>query len=232
MTSRQFLHHVRGRLIVSCQALPDEALYGGQHMAAMARAVVQGGAAAVRCNGPDDIRAIASAVEVPLIGLWKDGADDEVYITPTVEHALAVADAGADVVAADATDRPRPDGSTFADLVAALAERDVPVMADVSTVADGEAAARAGASVISSTLSGYTPETAGVGGAGPHLELVSRLTARVDVPVVAEGRITTPDQATRALRCGAWAVVVGGAITRPTQITRRFDAALPARREA
>ncbi|WP_245997635.1 N-acetylmannosamine-6-phosphate 2-epimerase [Streptomyces armeniacus] len=227
MGTPEVLRRLRGKLIVSCQALPHEALHGSALMAAMARAVVEGGAAAVRCNSPEDITAVTETVPVPVIGLWKDGTDG-VYITPGVAHAVAVAEAGAAVVAADATDRPRPDGSAFADLVAAAGRRGVPVLADVATVREGAAAVRAGAAAVSTTLSGYTPETAARGGpdAGPDMELLSALVAEVRVPVIAEGRIAEPGQVAEALDRGAWAVVVGGAITRPDQITRRFAAAL------
>ena len=176
-----------------------------------------------RCT-PADVRAVGQAVEVPVIGRWKQGTEG-VYLTPTVGHARAVAEAGAQVVALDATGRPRPDGSTLAEVVAGLrrAHRCL-VMADVSTLEEGAAAAAAGADLVATTLAGYTPYSRP--GPGPDLELVAALAARVEVPVVAEGRITTPQEARAALEAGAWTVVVGGAITRPQLITARFVAAL------
>jgi N-acylglucosamine-6-phosphate 2-epimerase len=214
------LEAVRGRLVVSCQAYPGEAMDSPEVMRAVALAVVAGGAAGVRAQGVEHIAAIRPAVDLPLIGLWKDG-DDDVFITPTLEHALAVAEAGADVVALDGTGRPRPDGRSLAEVIAEVHERTGKlVMADCSTFDEGVAAAAAGADLIGTTLSGYTPYTTKID--GPDLELVERLAAAIDAPVVAEGRIRTPDQAAAAMAAGAWTVVVGTAITHPTTITRWF----------
>lgn len=121
-----------GRLIVSCQAPPGDPMRDTGTLVRMARSAQAGGAAAVRVNEPEVVAATAAAVDLPVIGLWKDG-DTGVYITPTVRHALALVDAGAAIVAADATARPRPDGSTFADLVAAVHAGGGLVMADVAT---------------------------------------------------------------------------------------------------
>lgn len=139
----QALARLAGGLIVSCQARLGEPLHGADHMAAMAASAVAGGAVGVRVDGVDDVSAVRAAVHVPLIGLWKDG-DEGVYITPTLEHALAVAEAGADVVALDATARPRRDGLTLRKTVEALHRIGVLVMADVATYDEGVAAARAG----------------------------------------------------------------------------------------
>lgn len=189
----------------------------------LARSAVAGGGAAIRANEPEVVAAIAGAVDLPVIGLWKDG-DVGVYITPTVRHALALVEAGADVVAADATDRPRPDGSTFAELVAAVHGAGALVMADVSTLAEGIAAAGQGADFVSTTLSGYAPGPPEQ--SGPDLGLVAALAAAIDVPVVAEGRINTPEDAAEALARGAHSVVVGTAITAPTALTARFVAGI------
>lgn len=213
---------VRGRLVVSCQAQPHEPLHGAAHMAVMARAAVEGGAAAIRCESPADVAAIRAAVDVPLVGLWKRG-ETGVYITPEREHCTAIAEAGADMIAIDATDRPRP--VAVADLVAHC--RDAlgkPVLADVSTLAEGLAAAAAGAAAVAPTLSGYT---GGPVPKEPDWALLQALLAEVGVPVIMEGRIWSPEDAARALAMGAWAVVVGSAITRPQLITRRFAEALP-----
>ncbi|MFF8410852.1 N-acetylmannosamine-6-phosphate 2-epimerase [Streptomyces omiyaensis] len=218
------LRDLAGSLVVSCQALPGEALHGADIMARMARAAVAGGAAAVRINGPEDVAAVRQAVAVPVIGLWKDG-DDGVYITPTLAHARCVAEAGADLVALDATRRPRPDGLTLVDTIEALHRLGVGVLADVSTHEEGVAAAAAGADAVATTLSGYTAYSPPPD--GPDFALVASLAAVLDVPLIAEGRIGTPEEAARALELGAHAVVVGGAITRPTAITERFTAALP-----
>jgi N-acylglucosamine-6-phosphate 2-epimerase len=218
------LRRLRGGLVVSCQAPPGDPLHGPAFMAAMARAAVLGGAVGIRADGPADVQAVRQAVDVPVIGLWKQGAEG-VYITPTVDHARAVADAGAQIVAIDATGRPRPDRSTVPEVVEGLRRtHHCLVMADVSTLEEGAAAAAAGADLVATTLAGYTPDSRRR--PGPDLELVAALAARVDVPVVAEGRIATPQQARAALDAGAWTVVIGGAITRPQLITARFVAAL------
>jgi N-acylglucosamine-6-phosphate 2-epimerase len=208
-----------GRLIVSCQAPPGDPMRHTSTLVRLARAAEAGGAAAIRANEPEVVAAIRAEVGLPVIGLWKDG-DTGVYITPTVRHALAVAEAGAAVVAADATDRPRPDGSSFAELVTAVHEAGALVMADVATLAEGVKAAAEGADFVSSTLSGYVPGSPAQD--GPDLELVEALAAAVAVPVVAEGRIATPQEAAQALARGAHSVVVGTAITAPTALTRHF----------
>lgn len=216
------LDAVRGRLIVSCQAAAGEPLHGPTHMSAMALTVLAGGASAVRLEGPDDVAAVRAQSAAPIIGLWKL-AGAPVYITPTLAAVRAVAEAGADIVAVDGTGRDRPDGSTLADVVDLVhGEYGRLVMADVATLEEGVAAASAGADVVSTTLSGYT---GGPVPPGPDLDLVAQLADALDVPVVAEGRIGTPEEVAEALRRGAWAVVVGGAITRPAQITARFAGA-------
>ncbi|WP_300682855.1 N-acetylmannosamine-6-phosphate 2-epimerase [Nocardioides sp.] len=223
------IERLRGALVVSAQAYGDEPMNDAATMTKVAQAVVSGGAVAVRAQGPDHLRAMRAVLDVPLIGLWKDGHDD-VFITPTLEHCLEVADTGAEVVALDGTSRPRPDGRTFAETVAALrAQRDVLVMADVSTVEEGVAAAAAGADFVGTTLSGYTAYTTKT--EGPDLDLISALVAAIDVPVVAEGRIHTPAQAAEAIRRGAHCVVVGTAITHPSSITSWFATAVAGAQE-
>ncbi len=222
--AHEIIERLRGGLIVSCQALEDEPLHGAEIMARMALAAWQGGAVGIRANSPEDIRAIRALVPLPLIGLYKDGTEG-VYITPTLDHARAVADAGADIVALDATPRPRPKGEQLAAIIAAIhAECGKPVLADISTVDEGLAAVAAGADLVSTTLSGYTPYSPQQ--VGPDLDLVRALAARLSVPVIAEGRIRTPAEARAALDAGAFAVVVGGAITRPQSITASFVAGL------
>ncbi|WP_405717671.1 N-acetylmannosamine-6-phosphate 2-epimerase [Streptomyces sp. NBC_00046] len=223
MTAQELTAALRGKLIVSCQAPPGDPMRETGALVRLARSAVAGGGAAIRANEPEVVAAIAEAVDLPVIGLWKDG-DVGVYITPTVRHALAIVEAGADVVAADATDRPRPDGSTFAELVAAVHGAGALVMADVSTLAEGITAAGQGADFVSTTLSGYVPGTPAQ--TGPDLALVAELAAAIDVPVVAEGRINTPGEAAEALARGAHSVVVGTAITAPTALTARFVAGI------
>ena len=192
-------------------------------MAQIAQAAVVGGAAGIRVQGIDDIRAVAG-MTVPVIGLWKDG-DSDVFITPTLEHATAVADAGADIVAIDGTRRPRPDGRTFAETVAALREHtDALIMADCGSLEDALAAERAGVDILGTTLSGYTSERPKT--EGPDLELIALIAARCTTPIMAEGRIHSPAQAAAAAAAGAFAVCVGTAITHPSTITSWFVAAL------
>ncbi|QLJ02683.1 putative N-acetylmannosamine-6-phosphate 2-epimerase [Streptomyces sp. NEAU-sy36] len=208
-----------GRLIVSCQAPPGDPMRHTDTLVRLARSAEAGGAAAVRVNDPEVVAAAVAAVGLPVIGLWKDG-DTGVYITPSVRHALALVEAGATVVAADATARARPDGSTFAELVTAVHAAGALVMADVSTCDEGRRAAAQGADLVATTLSGYVPGSPRQ--TGPDLGLIADLAAAVGVPVVAEGRIATPAQAAEALAAGASSVVVGTAITAPTALTRLF----------
>ncbi|MFC8793919.1 N-acetylmannosamine-6-phosphate 2-epimerase [Streptomyces cinereoruber] len=219
------LSRLRGTLIVSCQAYPGESMRDPDTMRRVALAARDGGAGGIRAQGLEDVRAIRDALDLPLIGLWKDGTEG-VYITPTARHALAVLEAGADIVALDATDRPRPDGLPLAASIEAVRAAGGLVMADVSTYEEGVRAAELGADLVGTTLSGYTPATYGRKAAGPDLELVKRLAQALDVPVVAEGRVHSPAQAALALEHGAYAVVVGTAITHPITLTRWFMEAM------
>ena len=173
------------------------------------------------CDVCSDSRA---RITVPQIGLWKVGADG-VFITPTLEHAVAVAEAGAQIVAMDGTRRERPDGRTLQETIRELKQRaDVLVMADVGSIDDGIAAEDAGADIVGTTLAGYTGERPRT--AGPDLELVHTLATRLSVPLFAEGRIHTPAEARSALHAGAYCVVVGTAITHPASITSWYVDAL------
>lgn len=218
------LEALRGGLVVSTQAPEGSPLAGSEHMVAMARAAEAGGAAGIRAEGAEDVGAIKRAVGLPVIGLRKrrvPGSD--IYITPGLEDAFAVAEAGGDIVAVDATLRPRPGGSSAERFLAELArELRRPLLADVDSLAAGRAAREAGATAVATTLAGYT---GGEVPAEPDLELVAALAAELDCPVLAEGRYATPDQARAAFEAGAFAVVVGTAITDPVALTRRFAAA-------
>ncbi|HLS14797.1 MAG TPA: N-acetylmannosamine-6-phosphate 2-epimerase [Beutenbergiaceae bacterium] len=215
---------IRGGLIVSCQAYPGEPMRDPGTTAQVARSVVAGGAVAVRTQGLADIRAVHQAVDVPVIGIWKDGSEG-VFITPTLEHAQAVADAGAHVVALDGTTRPRPDGLTLAQTVRGLRQHhQVVVMADCGSVPDALAAQQAGVDLIGTTLAGYTGARAKT--AGPDLAFISELLRQCQLPVVAEGRVHTTQQAAAAMDRGAFAVCVGTAITHPSTITSWFREAI------
>lgn len=211
---------LRGGVIVSCQAAPGHPMRRPEVIARIAEAVVGAGAVGIRIDTPEHIAAVKRDLDATVIGLWKDGQDG-VYITPTLEHARAVVRAGADVVAVDGTRRPRPDGRSLGEVVQALhAEFGAIVLADVATVAEGVAAVGFGADAVATTLAGHTGD--GVAGDGPAIETLAQLTARLNVPVIAEGGIVRPDQVREAFQRGAWSVVIGKAITSPDWITMRF----------
>ncbi|MFI5691631.1 N-acetylmannosamine-6-phosphate 2-epimerase [Kribbella sp. NPDC051586] len=215
-----------GTLVVSCQAGPENPIHGPAAMALMARAAEAGGAGAIRANGPEDIAAIRAVTDLPIIGLHKLGDPAGVFITPTYESAAGVVAAGADLVALDGTVRPRPDGQRLEQQIARIrAELGVPVMADVDSLDAGLAAREAGAEIVATTLSGYTN---GRTPTGPDVELVRQLAAKLDCPIVAEGRIRTPADVRAVCDAGAYAVVVGHAITNPMDITARLAGAIPA----
>lgn len=217
----QIIESLAGRLIVSAQAYPGEPMRDPRTMAQVAASAVRGGAAAVRVQGIADIQVVRSAVEVPVIGLWKDG-DTGVYITPTYQHAYAVALAGAHVVAVDGTRRPRPDGLTLTQTIDRIhRDTNALVMADCGSLEDARVAAEAGADLLGTTLAGYTGERPKTD--GPDLELLQAMSqADIGIPIIAEGRIHTPSQASAAVAVGAHAVVVGTAITHPATITSWF----------
>jgi N-acylglucosamine-6-phosphate 2-epimerase len=215
------LTRLEGRLIVSCQAVAGSPLRDSRMIAALAQCAERGGAAGVRIDGPDDVAAVRRAVRIPIIGIYKMRGDSPLYITPTFDAGRAVARAGADIVAVQATRERSLTPEPLAQLVARLhAECRVLVMADVSTLEEGVDAAAAGADLVATTMAGYTPQSRQI--QGPDLDLVRELGGRVSIPVVAEGRIRTPAEAAQAIRAGAWAVVIGRAITMPEAITERF----------
>ena len=215
----------RGSLIVSCQARADNPLHGPQFMAAMALAARDGGARAIRANGPEDVRAVKAA-GLPVIGIHKVFAGDmPVYITPTIAAADALAAAGADIIALDCTPRPRR-GDAPAAIIAHIWDRlGLESFADISTLEEGIAAAGMGATYVSTTLSGYTsytePRTD-----SPDLALIRALANHIDTPIIAEGRFNTPELARAAIEAGAYAVVVGTMITNPREITKSFAKAV------
>jgi len=207
-----------GRLVVSCQADAGTPLDGESYILALAQAVVLGGAAGIRIEGANNVRAVRAAIRVPIIGIIKARRPDtQIYITSSTEEVEALADAGADIIAFDATDRPRPEG--VAALCQAVRERGLAAMADISTLAEAEAALAAGADIAGTTLAGYTDHSRRLD--GPDFSLMQDM-AKHGLPFVAEGKIWTPEDARRSFDAGAKFVVVGSAITRPDAITRRF----------
>jgi N-acylglucosamine-6-phosphate 2-epimerase len=218
----------RGGLIVSCQAPADSPLAKPEIIAAFAETAEQNGAVGVRIDSPEHIRAVKKSVNVPILGIYKVVSEEsEVYITPTFSAAKAVAEAGADVIAIDATLRQRPDGESFREIVWRIKkELNLPVMADISTLDEGLLAVEtAGVDFVSTTLSGYTDATKHI--IKPDFELVENLAKRFSVPIICEGRIRSAGDVRTAFDCGAFAVVVGGAITGIDQLVRQFVSATP-----
>ena len=235
---------IRGKLIVSCQALEDEPLHGSETMCKMAIAAMRGGAGGIRCNSPQDITAIRAAVPLPLIGIYKrEYASCPVFITPTMQELDAVALAAPDIIALDATNRERPDGLSL-DRFFSLAREKYPqavFMADCSTFEEASHAASIGFDCVGTTLCGYTAYTRGQplpnfkligrlrGQPLPNFKLIGRLAQSLSIPVIAEGGIWTPLQLRHVMQLGVHAAVIGTAITRPMEITRRFVSAIGGR---
>ncbi len=228
----EVIERLRGGLVVSCQALPGEPLFGPELMARMAVAAYEGGAVGIRANSGPDIRAIRKSVPLPVVGLVKRTyPNSPVTLTPTLAEAEEALEAGAHILALDATARARPGGIGLGTLVEEIRRRwEVPLWADVSTLEEGVQAARMGFEVVAPTLAGYIDPVGPPDPYAPDFDLLRRLvevvTGRFGVPVVAEGRVWEPHQARRCLELGAFAVVVGSAITRPHHITRRFVEAM------
>lgn len=215
------LNEVKGKLIISCQALPDEPLHSPFIMGRMALAATQAGASGIRAQSMADILEIKKNTDLPIIGIVKRNYDDsDIYITPTkkeVDELLAV---GCEMIALDATDRPRPNGEKIEDLVAYIKSKGIETMADCSTYEECMEAERIGFDCVSTTLCGYTPYSKNVD--GPNIELMKRLVKDLKVPLIAEGKINTPEELRAVLEVGVHCAVVGGAITRPLQIAKRF----------
>lgn len=222
------LTQLRRGLIVSCQAETGDPFCDPSYTALFARAAEMGGAAGIRAREPENIRAIDLAVSLPIIGLTKGQFDDgTVLITPDFVDVESILAAGADLVAVDATYRKRRNGLTGTEFVTACKARwSAPVVADVSTYDEGLAAVQAGADLIATTLSGYVGPSGAATDSEPDWELLTSLVNSTKKPVIFEGRVWTPSQARRALDLGAFAVVVGTAITRPRVVTKAFVDAL------
>ena len=213
------------KLIVSCQALPDEPLHSSFIMGRMAKAAKEGGACGIRANSREDIEEIKRNVELPIIGIVKkEYADSPVYITPTMREVDALVEAGADIIALDATGSRRPDGVLLDDFVEEIRNRypGQPLMADCSTVEEVLHADRLGFDVLVTTLVGYTEQSAGKQIEENDFEIIRQILEMVNHPVIAEGNINTPQKARRVLEIGCYSVVVGSIITRPQVITRTF----------
>lgn len=224
----ELIEIIRGQLIVSCQAEDGHALRDTHALTKIARACVDGGAPAIRCGGyggVEDISSVAQECNVPVFGLTKEG-DTGVYITPTKESVKAVIAAGAAVVCADATSRPRPDGSTFADLVEVAHAEGSLIMADCATPEDIANAHEAGADLLSTTLAGYTPDREKT--TGPDFDCLreGRTLVGEDAFLIGEGRFHTPADVAHGRLAGADAIIAGTAITDPGFITAQFASLL------
>ncbi len=216
---------LEGGLIVSCQALKGEPLYSeeGGIMPKMALAAQQSGAVGIRANGIRDIKEIKESVDLPLIGIIKRQYEGyPQHITVTMKEINQLVEVGTDIIALDCTLRKRPDNLTVEQFINRIKEKYPKqlLMADISNFEEGVNAAKAGVDFVGTTLSGYTEYTKNTGQA--DFELIKNLAKSIEIPLIAEGRIHTPEEAKKALSLGAFAVVVGGAITRPQQIVKRF----------
>ena len=215
---------LKGKIVVSSQAMPNEPLYKEECMQAMMASVVNGGAGALRVAGARDVRN-AKKFGIPVIGLTKpeslpDNWREVVYITPTLKEVDELIAAGADVIAFDGTSRDRGI-CTLSDIIERIHSAGRLAMADISTLEEGLNCEELGADIISTTLAGYTLES-GEPTEGPDYELLIKLVEKVKKPVILEGRIWEPKEVKKAFELGAHCVVIGSAITRPQLITKRF----------
>lgn len=210
---QSLLQTLQGGLVVSCQAPIDSPLYQPEMIAAIAQAAIQRGAVGIRIDTPAHIEAVRSQTHAPIIGLWKQQMPGyDVYITPQFHHAEAIAAAGADIIAIDATQRDRPGGETVPQLIERIHRQlQKPVMADIDTLAAAKMAAASGADCIGTTLYGYTAMTQTAN--PPGFDLLTEMRSALSVPLICEGGIASPSMARQALDLGADSIVVGTAIT-------------------
>lgn len=225
MKKDELFKRIRGQVIISCQALPGEPLYDRERslMPYMAEAAKRAGSPLIRTNSIRDVKGIREATGLPVIGLIKINYEGyEGYITPTMKEVDELHEAGAEIIAVDCTDRKRGDGLTPGEFVREIRKKypEQLLLADISTFEEGMEAEANGIDMISTTMSGYTAYSPRLD--GPDFELVEHLVREAKVPVLAEGRIHTPEDAVQMLSLGAYAVIVGGAITRPLEIAERF----------
>lgn len=227
MNKQDVLNQIKGGLVVSCQALEEEPLHSSFIMGKMALSAAMGGAVGIRANSVSDIKVMKESVDLPIIGIIKRDFDDSpVRITPTVEEIESLIEIGVEIIATDATLRTRTGGVSLEEFFVPLRKKypDQLFMADCATFEECVNAKRLGFDIVSTTLRGYTENTQGF--AIPDFDLLKKLVNEIDAPVIAEGGIWSPEQLRQAMDCGVWAAVVGTAITRPMDITKRYVAAL------
>ena len=225
MTKQEIFDSIKGKVIVSCQAVPGEPLYVEEKsiMYLMARAAKRAGTPMIRTSSIRDVVAIKEETGLPVIGLIKINYPGfESFITPTMKEVDELAEVGSDIIALDCTDMKRGDGKSIEEFMTEVRKKypDQILMADISTYEEGVRAWKLGMDLVGTTISGYTPYSVKLN--GPDYELVQRLSETVDIPVIGEGRVHSPEDAVKMLETGAFAVVVGGAITRPMEIATRF----------
>ncbi|MBC1473561.1 N-acetylmannosamine-6-phosphate 2-epimerase [Listeria grandensis] len=230
MKNQEKVEKMRGGLIVSCQALEDEPLHSSFIMSKMALAAKIGGAVGIRANSAADIQAIQAEVDLPIIGIYKKNYGNcPVFITPTIAEVDEIVATGAEIVAMDATRRIRPDGCLITQLFPEIKKKypDQLFMADVATVEEAIVAEQLGFDFIAPTLFGYTEDTLGKKIADDDFAVLREMIRVVNTAqIIAEGNVSTPEIAKRIQAMNLFAIVVGGAITRPQQITERFVSAL------
>ena len=224
------LEELRGNIIISVQAMPSEPLYDEVCINAMIKSVITGGAKGLRVAGERDVRNAKKLTNVPVIGITKpekipENYKELVYITPSIKDAEKLINAGADIIAFDATPRDRGVDEDLSQIIDFIHSKNRLAMADISTFEEGINNAALGADILSTTLSGYTTYSENASDE-PDFELVKKLSSAVETPVILEGRIWTPEDVEKAFACGAFSVVIGSAVTRPQLITKRFVQAL------
>ena len=220
---------LRGELIVSCQALPEEPLHSSYIMSKMAAAALEGGAKGIRANTKGDIRAIQEEVDLPIIGIVKrDYPDCEVYITPTMKEVDELMEVKPEIIALDATGALRPGGLTLKDFVGQIREKYPKqlLMADCSTVKEAQYADEIGFDFIGTTMVGYTKQSQGDRIEEEDFRIIREILETVKHPVIAEGNVNSPEKAKRVIELGSYAVVVGSSITRPQLITKGYAEAV------
>lgn len=223
MKKEETLKKIKNGLIVSCQARKGWAMYGPKIMAAFSKAAEEGGAVGIRATDPENIRAIREVTDLPIIGIYKQWYEDfEVYITPTYQSAVDVIEAGANIVAIDGTQRPRPNNESLEEIVSKIHHNfpDILVMADCATLEEGKLAEKMNIDIVSTTLNGYTQETENIHSFDK--QFVKDLTQHLKIPIIAEGHIGSKEDINDALNSGAFSIVIGTAITRPEIITKKF----------
>ena len=221
----QRIEQLKGKLIVSCQALPHEPLHSSFIMGRMALAAEEGGAVGIRANTKEDIAEIKKMVDLPVIGIVKrDYEDSKIYITPTMKEIEELMEVEPEIIALDTTVNVRPEGKTLDEFYKEIREKypNQLLMADCATVEEAIHADELGFDFIGTTLVGYTEQSKGDRIEENDFEILREIVKNVKHKVIAEGNINTPEKAKRVIELGAFSVVVGSIITRPQLITKSF----------